>query len=420
MDSIHQKTILGQVFGARRLNTNEDSEGMLGYELYSSALADVLSEPTLTTPITVGLYAKWGSGKSFLLSKLREEMQNFARQWAEPPIKAPWLLILLCLHLAVFVGIIVGLSTFSYIFGLCTSVLVLVLMYITSLLLKFLDRHYDFDWVGQLQHGITKKLGKIQLVFQVAFCHPPGPQSNSQAMPVRFHFAETNSAASSGEAAVGFMLASLFDAIESYYGSLPTRLYRAFRPKPVKAQAGWRWRRMCCMPIVILFELAIIFALIGLCLLVLYYLHPTNDFGDQTVIVSLYVLGAILFAGMLANLHGWAKAIGSLFFSQGRYLKQIMKKYDGGLSALGTEVTLMAEMVKCMDSFTGQQSRIVGVVDTLDSCDTERTLHILNAIQTLLSTPNRPFVMLLAVDPHVVAKAAEANSKRLFTEGIHF
>lgn len=44
---------------------------MLGYELYSSALADMLSEPSLSMPITVGLYAKWGSGKSFLLAKLR-------------------------------------------------------------------------------------------------------------------------------------------------------------------------------------------------------------------------------------------------------------------------------------------------------------------------------------------------------------
>lgn len=44
---------------------------MLGYELYSSALADILSDPGLTMPITVGLYAKWGSGKSFLLSKLK-------------------------------------------------------------------------------------------------------------------------------------------------------------------------------------------------------------------------------------------------------------------------------------------------------------------------------------------------------------
>jgi len=51
LDALHQKTILGQVFGARKLNTHEDAEGMLGYGLYSSALADVLSEPTLTTVI---------------------------------------------------------------------------------------------------------------------------------------------------------------------------------------------------------------------------------------------------------------------------------------------------------------------------------------------------------------------------------
>ena len=59
------------MFGARKLNTNEDCENMLGYDLYGSALADMLSEPSLSMPMTVGLYAKWGSGKSFLLQKLR-------------------------------------------------------------------------------------------------------------------------------------------------------------------------------------------------------------------------------------------------------------------------------------------------------------------------------------------------------------
>lgn len=59
----------------------------------------------------------------------------------------------------------------------------------------------------------------------------------------------------------------------------------------------------------------------------------------------------------------------------------------------------------------------MGVVDALDSCNTERVLSLLNAIQTLLSVPNRPYVLLIAVDPHVIAKAAEANSRRLFTEG---
>lgn len=65
-----------------RLNTNEDSENRLGYDLYSSALADILSEPSLSMPISVGLYAKWGSGKSFLLNKLESKSQHqFSFVW---------------------------------------------------------------------------------------------------------------------------------------------------------------------------------------------------------------------------------------------------------------------------------------------------------------------------------------------------
>lgn len=55
---------------AGHLSPTETDGDMLGYDLYSSALADILSEPTMQPPICVGLYAQWGSGKSFLLKKL--------------------------------------------------------------------------------------------------------------------------------------------------------------------------------------------------------------------------------------------------------------------------------------------------------------------------------------------------------------
>lgn len=55
---------------SEHLSPTESDGDMLGYDLYSSALADILSEPTMQPPICVGLYAQWGSGKSFLLKKL--------------------------------------------------------------------------------------------------------------------------------------------------------------------------------------------------------------------------------------------------------------------------------------------------------------------------------------------------------------
>ncbi|XP_052861765.1 kinase D-interacting substrate of 220 kDa isoform X3 [Anopheles cruzii] len=416
IDATHQKTILGQVFGNRRLNANEDSEGMLGYGLYSSALADVLSEPTLTTPITVGLYAKWGSGKSFLLAKLREEMKTFAHAWSEPSINASWLFFLICLHLAIVIGTVVGLATWSYIWGLSTAVTLLLLIYFLDILFKFLDRRYDLEWLYAVNHGMSRKLGRLRLILQVAFCHPPGPQNDQQPMPVRFHFAEASGAAPNGDAAIALMLASLFDAIESHYGSLATGLYRAFRPRPLKANGGWKWRKMCCMPVVIMFELGILGILATASLSIIYSEHELE--GREEIAVTIYVLLGFLLAGAIANLHAWSKLIGALFMSQGKHLKRAFSSNEAApLTALGAEVSLMADMVRCLDAFTSQQSRLVGVVDALDSCDTERTLTILNAIQTILSGPQRPFVLLLAVDPHVIAKAAEANSRRLFTEG---
>ena len=52
------------------------SEEVMGYEVYTSALADVLCEPSLTMPLTVGMYARWGSGKSFVLRRLQGNETN--------------------------------------------------------------------------------------------------------------------------------------------------------------------------------------------------------------------------------------------------------------------------------------------------------------------------------------------------------
>ncbi|XP_064544338.1 kinase D-interacting substrate of 220 kDa isoform X5 [Drosophila montana] len=417
IDSLHQKTILGQVFGARRLNTNEDSEGMLGYELYSSALADVLSEPTLTTPITVGLYAKWGSGKSFLLNKLREEMNNFAKQWAEPPAKTGGLLFIVCLHISLLIGTIVGLSTWSALWGVLAPVLFLVLAYILLAAAKYCNYQMDMFWAYSVLHGLDKRISRLRLILQVTFCHPPGPQADSQPKPVRFHFAEASSASPTGDGAVAHMLAALLDAIESHYGWLATRLYRAFRPKCLKLDVGWRWRRMCCLPIVLLFELALVTLVAGIALIVAYFTHANAEEREQ-ILVAVYVIAALLVTLICTHLHVLAKVCGSLFISHKRQLKRAVRSNENApLTMLGAEVAVLTDMVKCLDAFTNQQSRLVGVIDALDSCDTERILTLLNAVQTLLSAPNRPFVLLISVDPHVIAKAAEANSRRLFTEG---
>jgi ankyrin repeat-rich membrane spanning protein len=78
IDLGNKKSILTQIFGTKSLSEpKQGSNDLSQYDLYSSALADILSEPTMVPPLTVGVYAQWGSGKSFLLKKLQDIMESF-------------------------------------------------------------------------------------------------------------------------------------------------------------------------------------------------------------------------------------------------------------------------------------------------------------------------------------------------------
>lgn len=132
---------------------------MLGYDLYSSALADILSEPTMQPPICVGLYAQWGSGKSFLLKKLEgesthtvthsvhtqytheysvyyicsssssDEMKTFAGQQIEPLFQFSWLVVFLSLLLCGSVAVVLGFTVDPKL-AMAVSLSLLALLYL--------------------------------------------------------------------------------------------------------------------------------------------------------------------------------------------------------------------------------------------------------------------------------------------------
>ncbi|XP_021938085.1 kinase D-interacting substrate of 220 kDa isoform X3 [Zootermopsis nevadensis] len=432
IDMNHQKTILGQIFGARRLNTNEDNENMLGYDLYSSALADILSEPSLSMPITVGLYAKWGSGKSFLLNKLREEMKNFARQWVDPVFQFSSLLLLVIVHTALLAGMVIGLAVRSWIIGVCSGGGLVLFCYTFLILVWYGSQRYDWYWPYNFHVYVTRKLNSLKLILQVMFCHPPGANWNDglAAQPIRFYFTDQTrvSSTTGGENSVVQMLGSLYDSIENDYGAFATRLYRAFRPKSVKSTSSWRWRRLCCLPYVIIFEIGFLSFLAGICVLTLYLLTYETDPTSETAIlerttaqVILITIGLLLCVGIVANLYTWAQMLQALVFSQRRHLQRAIShldtlKSEGFLQALRSEVNLMTEMAKCLDSFTTQQTRLVVIVDGLDSCEQDKVLLVLDAVHMLFSDTTSPFIVILAIDPHVISKAVEVNSRRLFNE----
>jgi hypothetical protein len=84
-------------------------------------------------------------------------------------------------------------------------------------------------------------------------------------------------------------------------------------------------------------------------------------------------------------------------------------KMEGFMQNLKKEVQLMTEMVNCMDSFLRLHSRLVVIVDCLDSCEREKLLQVLDIVQMLFGEQDSPFITILAVDPHIVISGIQSQ-----------
>nr|XP_057927637.1 kinase D-interacting substrate of 220 kDa B isoform X2 [Doryrhamphus excisus] len=409
IDCSHQKSILTQIFGARHLSPTESDGDMLGYDLYSSALADILSEPTMQPPICVGLYAQWGSGKSFLLKKLEDEMKTFAGQQIEPLFRFSWLVVFLSLLLCGSVAAVLG-FTFDPRLAMAVSLSLLALLYLFFVVVYFGGRREgdNWNWAWLLSSCLARHIGYLELLLKLMFVHPPElPEQSTRALPVRFLFTDYNRLSSvGGETSMAEMIATLSDACEREFGFLATRLFRVFKTE--ERQGKSKWKKTCCIPSFVLFALVMACLVSGMALLAIFRVDGDN----QTVNGVLMALGSVVGAALLLNCRTWWRVSDSVLNSQRKRLHSAANrmhklKSEGFMKVLKSEVELMAKMAKTIDSFTQHQTRLAVVIDGLDSCEQDKVLQMLDTVRVLFS--KGPFISIFASDPHIIIKAINQN-----------
>ncbi|KAG7224213.1 hypothetical protein INR49_019948, partial [Caranx melampygus] len=364
IDCTHQKSILTQIFGAKHLSPSESDGDMLGYDLYSSALADILSEPTMQPPICVGLYAQWGSGKSFLLKKLEDEMKTFAGQQIEPLFQFSWLVVFLTLLLCGSVAVILG-FTVNPKLAIAVSLSLLALLYIFFVLVYFGSRREreSWNWAWVISTRLARQIGYLELLLKLMFVNPPElPEQTTRALPVRFLFTDYNRLSSvGGETSMAEMIATLSDACEREFGFMATRLFRVFKNDEV-----------------------------------------------QVLIAMASVVGLAL----LLNCRTWWQVADSVLNSQRKRLHSAANnlhklKSEGFMKVLKNEVELMSKMAKTIDGFTQNQTRMAVIIDGLDACEQDKVLQMLDTVRVLFS--KGPFISIFASDPHIIIKAINQN-----------
>ncbi|XP_077076992.1 kinase D-interacting substrate of 220 kDa B isoform X4 [Siphateles boraxobius] len=409
IDCSHQKSILTQIFGARHLSPTESDGDMLGYDLYSSALADILSEPTMQPPICVGLYAQWGSGKSFLLKKLEDEMKTFAGQQVEPLFQFSWLVVLLSVLLCGSVALVLGFTVDPKL-AISISLSILALLYVFFVVVYFGSRREgeSWNWTWVLSTRLARHIGYLELLLKLMFVNPPElPEQTTRALPVRFLFTDYNRLSSvGGETSMAEMIATLSDACEREFGFLATRLFRVFKTEDTKGKK--KWKKTCCIPSFVIFLFILGCLIVGMALLAVFKVDGQN----QTVNAVLVSMASVVGLALLLNCRTWWQVTDSVLNSQRKRLhsaanKMHKLKSEGFMKVLKNEVELMAKMAKTIDGFTQNQTRLVVIIDGLDSCEQDKVLQMLDTVRVLFS--KGPFISVFASDPHIIIKAINQN-----------
>uniref|UniRef100_A0A673MP40 Uncharacterized protein n=1 Tax=Sinocyclocheilus rhinocerous TaxID=307959 RepID=A0A673MP40_9TELE len=409
IDCSHQKSILTQIFGARHLSPTESDGDMLGYDLYSSALADILSEPTMQPPICVGLYAQWGSGKSFLLKKLEDEMKTFAGQQVEPLFQFSWLVVLLSLLLCGSVTLVLGFTVDPKL-AVAISLSILALLYVFFVVVYFGSRREgeSWNWAWVISTRLARHIGYLELLLKLMFVNPPElPEQTIRALPVRFLFTDYNRLSSvGGETSMAEMIATLSDACEREFGFLATRLFRVFKTEDTQGKK--KWKKTCCIPSFVIFLFILGCLIMGMALLAVFKVDGQN----QTVNAVLVSMASVVGLALLLNCRTWWQVTDSVLNSQRKRLhsaanKMHKLKSEGFMKVLKNEVELMAKMAKSIDGFTQNQTRLVVIIDGLDSCEQDKVLQMLDTVRVLFS--KGPFISVFASDPHIIIKAINQN-----------
>ena len=421
IDQSSPQPLLPTILGP--MESQAETDAMMGYDIYSNVIADILCEPSLNLPLTLGLYAKWGSGKSFLLNKMKEALGVFGRRWVdEAELEWSW---------GVggglgLVGLLVGVLFYSlgarhsadWLPAFTAAILTGLGLLGLYAALFFASQRGEWAGLVGLGSGLGKAAARLRLFLRLLFSHPPSlGEKDVLACPVSFLLADYHRLSSvGGEQALGNIFLAFYDAAEAHFGSLTTRLAGLLRPSHCSEKRE-RLRSYCGVPVVLGWAVVGLSAALSL-LLCCYYAHRSVELEEEeTAPTGALVLGAVLGSfAFLALLYPTLLMLHHLIFASPR--RQIATaiaeldhlKFEGFMELLQRQVESLAELMGVLDAFTRSQTRLVVFVDGLDNCEQEKMVLTLDALELLFSCRRRaPFAMIIAVDPHIIISAVNRN-----------
>ncbi|NXU67887.1 NKPD1 protein, partial [Horornis vulcanius] len=204
------------------------------------------------------------------------------------------------------------------------------------------------------------------------------------------------------------LVTTLCHHIRQHFGALPLSVFHVLGSRPRFAsgfsQREWILKKGTCLR---LWGLLLVLA-VGIAILLVALLVPgIKDHHALKVVGSAVasLSGSSLVLGALSILKNFVvsekKKIERLTDSD-RFAGQL-----GFMSKIRSEVEVLVDFLAFMEVFERRRLRVVLEITSLDLCYPEKVAGVFNAMATLLSDANAPFIFLLAVDPSVIVPCLE-------------
>ncbi|NXR23177.1 NKPD1 protein, partial [Cinclus mexicanus] len=204
------------------------------------------------------------------------------------------------------------------------------------------------------------------------------------------------------------LVTTLCQNIRQHFGALPLSVFHVLGTRPRYAsgfsQREWVLKKGTCLR---LWGLLLVLAA-GIAILLVALLVPgIKDHHALKVVGSAVasLSGSSLVLGALSILKNFLvsekKKIERLTNSE-RFAGQL-----GFMSKIRGEVEVLVDFLAFMEVFERRRLRVVLEITSLDLCYPEKVAGVFNAMATLLSDANAPFIFVLAVDPSVIVPCLE-------------
>ncbi|MFT7802845.1 kinase D-interacting substrate of 220 kDa-like [Arapaima gigas] len=281
----------------------------------------------------------------------------------------------------------------------------------------------SWNWAWVLSTRLARHIGYLELLLKLMFVNPPElPEQTTRALPVRFLFTDHNCLSIvGGEVSIAEMMATLSDSCERELGFLVTRLFWVF--KTAQAQGKNRWKKVCYVPSFVIVTFILACFITGMILLAIFKVDSRN----RTVNMVLVAMASMVGLALVFNCPTWWHILNSVFNSQRKRLNTAANRMHklksmGLMKVLKCEVELITKMAKTIDGFTQNQTRLVVIIDGLDSCEQDKVLQLLEIMRVLFS--KGPFITIFACDLHIIIKAINQNRNSVLHEsrtcGYHY